>query len=140
MTKDQKQSFIDIIRSCDTVILATNGLSGYPDARNVINIFNRETTGLDLYFFTSSRWRLPDQIAKNKNACLYYFNPTTRMSIRLFGEMTAVDNIKDKKKRWVDGIKKFGVTGFDDPTYILLRFAAKRYKYYVGLVEYEGEV
>lgn len=140
MTADQKQSFIDIIRSCEDVILATRGLDVYPDARNVINIFNRGIADLNLYFFTSSRWGTLGQIYQDHHACLYYFNPATRMSLRLFGTMAIIEDMREKQTRWLDGIKQFGVAGYDDPTYNLLHFTPKKYKYYVGFAEYKGEI
>ncbi|MCL1892321.1 MAG: pyridoxamine 5'-phosphate oxidase family protein [Alphaproteobacteria bacterium] len=140
MTDEQKQSFIDIIRSCEDVILATNRPDKYPDARNVINIFNREITDLDLYFFTSTRWKTLWQVSENHNICLYYFNPATRMSLRLFGRIEIIEDMREKQNRFLPGIKKFGVTGYDDPTYVFLRFTPEKYKYYIGFTQYEGYI
>lgn len=140
MTDQQKQSFMEIIRSCEDAILATNRPDGYPDSRTVINIFNREISGLDLYLFSSTKWNTPEQIRKDQRACLYYFNPATRMSLRLFGDAEIIDDMHQKQEKWLDGIRKFGVSGYDDPTYVLMRFAPKTFKYYVGPKKYEGEI
>ena len=140
MTPEQKQSFINIIRSCEDVILATHGPGQYPDTRNVINIFNREIKDLDLYFFTSTKWHTLGQIRQNQNVCLYYFNAETRMALRLFGTMTIVEDMDEKQNRFLSDIKKFGVTGYDDPTYVMMKFAPKKYKYYIGWTDFEGEI
>ncbi|MCL2538451.1 MAG: pyridoxamine 5'-phosphate oxidase family protein [Alphaproteobacteria bacterium] len=140
MNNEVKKSIIDIIRSCDYLIFASNGLGGYPDARNFINIFNRDIDTLDLYFFTSTRWHTLGQIMRNPNVCLYYFNPETRMSVRLFGTVTLVQDMAAKRARWDDNIKKFNVTGPDDPTYCFLHFTPKRYKFYIGYEEHKGEI
>jgi general stress protein 26 len=140
MTPAQKQSFIDIIHSCEDVILATHSEGAYPDARNVINIFNHGITDLELHFFSATKWRTPAQVKQNPKICLYYFNSTTRMSLRLFGTMEIIDDMKVKLDRWLDDIKKFGVAGYDDPSYIFMRFSPKRYKYYIGPTLYEGDI
>jgi len=140
MTPEQKQSFIDIIRSCDTVILATNRPDEYPDARTVTNIFNREIDGLDLYFFTATIWNTLGQIRSDNRTALYYFNMETRMALRLFGTMTIIDDMREKQDRFVDDIKKYGVVGPADPTYAFMKFTPERYKYYVGPTEYEGNI
>ena len=140
MTGEQKQSFINIIRSCDDVILATHRLDAYPDARTIINIFNHEITDLDLHFFTSTKWKTSNQIKQDEHVCLYYFNPVTRMSLRFFGTIIIVDDMREKQNRFMPEIKRFGITGFDDTTYLFLRFIPKGYKYYIGFTEYAGVV
>ena len=51
-----------------------------------------------------------------------------------------IDDMREKQDRWMDAIKRFGVAGYDDPTYNLLHFTPKKYKYYIGWTEYKGDI
>ncbi|MCL2748966.1 MAG: pyridoxamine 5'-phosphate oxidase family protein [Alphaproteobacteria bacterium] len=141
MDNSTEQSVIDIIKSCEDVQFCTFGLGEYPETRSFVNIFNHEIDTLDdLYFFASKRWHTIEQILNNPHVCLYYFNPKTRMSIRLFGIVKLIEDQSIKQKLWRDEIKKFDYTGYEDPTFCLIHFAPKTYKYYIKYDEHKGDI
>lgn len=127
---DDIQSIIDIVKSCENAVLATNRLDRYPDVRTIMNALNTDITDLHLHFITDADSPKFKQIAHNPKSCIYYFNPETRMAVRLFGEMQSVDDIDTKKKYWHDRYRQFGYTGPDDANLILMEFMPKTYKFY----------
>lgn len=126
------QSIVDIVKSCDDVILATNRLDTFPEARTVMNALNTDVTDLNLHFITNGDSPKMAQLRHNAKCCLYYFNATTRYAVRLFGEMRVIDGLAEKKKYWRDSFRDFGYSGADDTNLTLLEFVPKSYKFYVG--------
>lgn len=133
-----KQSLIDIVKSCDNVILTTYGLNDFPDTRIIMNALNKNATDLNLYFITSNKSHKYEQIQQNQNVCLYYFNPETRMAIRLFGEIVMHNDEINRQKYWNDNWKMYGYTDAFDPNYSVLEFKPNSYKFYAGPTEFSG--
>lgn len=138
MNPKTKQSMIDIIKSCDTVQLATFGLGKYPESRIIMNALNKEIENLDLHFITSNKSHKYAQIKNNSNVCLYYFNPNTHMSIRLFGTIITHEDAESREKFWNDNWTVYGYTDVNDPNYSVLEFKPESYKFYEGTNEVVG--
>jgi len=126
------KSIIDIIKSCDSVILATFGTTPFPDARHMANAMNRNLCDLRLHFFTNIHSPKYEQIAHNPHCCLYYFNPETRHTVRLFGMIEPVTDAGTRTAMWSDDFKKFGYSGATDKNFVPLRFIPHSYKFYIG--------
>ena len=125
------ESIINIIKSCDSVVLSTVNAQ-YTDARYITNMLNRNIRLLDLYFMTGSDTPKYDQLDLNPNCCLYYYNPETHYSVRLYGKMRFVDDTTLKNKYWMPEFKRFGYCGADDQRFIVMRFVPMEYKFYIG--------
>jgi general stress protein 26 len=133
------QSIIEIIKSCDTAHFCTFGLNGYPETRIVLNKMNDAISGLSLLHFMTKRVSpKARQIAGNPHACLYYFNPETRMSVRLFGTAAEINDAAERREFWRDEWQKFGHAGADDPGFALIGFKPESYKFYIGDDEHSG--
>ncbi len=126
------QSILAIVQSCDSAIMATIGADAFPDARHMVNTLNRDTRNLALHFFTDTNSQKQNQLARNPNCCLYYFNPETRHAVRLFGQIETVTDADTRAKMWRDDFKRFGYGGATDKNFALLRFIPDSYKFYIG--------
>lgn len=124
-------SVLDVVKSCDDVVLATCGTS-YPDARHLANSMNQNATDLTLYFMTGRDTPKYNQLKQNPNCALYYFNPQTRHSVRLYGKIEFVADMPTRQKYWRDDYKKFGYSGAESDDFILMRFVPASYKFYIG--------
>lgn len=134
-------SVLNIVKSCDSLQLCTNGLNQYPETRHVTNAMNTNVNNLfELHFMTSNKSPKYAQLAANANCCLYYFNPDTRHAVRLFGQMEFVNSQSDKMAHWNDDYKKFGYSGFDDESFALMRFVPDSYKFYIGSELHAGKI
>lgn len=127
---DILNNMITVIKSCDSVILSTID-DQHPDARHVTNMINRDTDNLELFFMTGADTPKYEQLDKNPNCCLYYYNDDTHMSVRLYGKMRFVDDIALKTKYWMPEFKAFGYCGPDDQQFVLMRFIPMEYKFYI---------
>ncbi len=124
-------SVLNVVRSCDDVILATCGDMS-PDVRHLTNALNRGTADLNLYFMTGRGTPKYNQLQQNPHCTLYYFNPTTRHAVRLYGKIEFVVDMAARKKYWRDEYCQFGYGGPEDADFALLRFILAAYKFYVG--------
>lgn len=132
MTAENIQTAIQIVQACETVQMATFALNNYPETRHLLNALNRNTEDLNLHFITNDQSPKYEQLGRNPNVCLYYFNPENRHTVRLFGQIKIITDIDLKEKFWLDDFTSFGYSGFDDPHFALLRFVPQEYKFYVG--------
>ena len=137
---ETKQSIIEIIKSCETVQLCTFGLGPYPETRTVFNALNRGISDLNLHFMTLRGSDKYKEVQKNPHCCLYYFNPETRMAVRLFGLISPVMDDARRRTFWHDDWKRFGYSGMDDPNFAVLEFTPKIYKFYIGNDEKTGGI
>lgn len=124
-------SVLNVVKSCDDVVLATCGVL-YPDARHLTNAMNRDTSNLTLYFMTGRDTPKYNQLQQNSNCMLYYFNPQTRHSVRLYGKIEFVTDMTTRKQYWRDEYKKFGYNSAESDDFILMRFVPNSYKFYIG--------
>ncbi len=124
-------SVLNVVRSCDDVVLATCG-DASPDVRHLTNAMNRDAADLHLYFMTGRDTPKYNQLKQNPNCTLYYFNPTTRFSVRLYGKIEFVSDMSVRKKYWRDEYRQFGYTGPESDDFILMRFMPDSYKFYIG--------
>lgn len=124
-------SILSVIKSCDDVVMATCD-GAYPDVRHLTNAMNRDAHDLNLYFMTGRNTPKYIQLQNTPNCTLYYFNPVTRYSVRLYGEIKFVDDMQIRKKYWRDEYKKFGYSGAESADFILMQFIPKSFKFYVG--------
>jgi len=128
---NNKNAILEIVRACDDVVLATYD-GEFPDLRHLTNAMNRDTHDFPLFFMTGRGTQKYGQIAQNNKCALYYFDAKTRHAVRIYGEMSPVDDIDVRRAMWRDEYSKFGYDGPDGNTFVLLRFDATKYKYYIS--------
>ena len=119
------------MKACATVELATVDSNGYPDVRTILNAANTEAENLNLHFLTMVDSPKMAQIAADPRACLYFYDPATHKSVRLYGDMSVDRDTADRIKYWRDEWLHSGWR-WDDPNLVVLVFASKSYKFYVG--------
>ena len=134
------KSIINIIISCVYFQFCSFCFEEYPDTRIFLIGLNQDIDSIDLHFLTMKSSQKFKQLEKNNHCCLYYFNPTTRYAVRLFGKMENIDDQSEKNKYWQDKYSNFGFTGANDPNFALLRFIPDSYKFYIGEELYTGKI
>jgi len=131
MNNSTINSILEIVKSCDSLILATCD-GKYPDARHVTNAMNRENSDLALFLMTGRDTPKFKQLTRSPECCLYYFNPANRHAVRLYGEIEFIDDMNTRQNHWKDEYSKFGYGGPTDSSFILMRVNVKSYKYYTA--------
>lgn len=132
MKDEEINAVLDVVRACDSVLLATMRRDGYPEIRHMANALNRGADDTTLYFITTNNSPKVLQIACDDKCGLYYFDDATRHAVRLFGVMKTLDDAESRRKYWHDDFKKFGYSGPDDKNFAILKFVGDEYKYYAG--------
>lgn len=133
-------SILEIVKSCDDLQLCTFGLNEYPETRHLMNGMNKNAHDLRLHFLTGAKSQKLQQLTKNPNCCLYYFNADSRHAVRLFGQMETVADPSVRHAMWRDEYTHFGYSGADDTNFILLRFIPDTYKFYIGTELKTGKI
>lgn len=132
MTPKVKESIIKIIKSCESAQFCTHGSNEYPETRFIANYINQDRDDFPLYFITHHSSHKIEQITKNQNICLYYFNPNTRMAITLFGIAKEKTDKDSKDKFWRDDWKNYGFKEKTEKEYVIIEFVPKVYKFYIN--------
>ena len=132
MTIEVLNHILGIVHSCPFVYMATINQEKYPEIRHLMNTMNEKAENLYLHFLTGIYSPKMEQLKKNPKICLYFYDPQTHRSVRLFGQMKKEDNIVERGNYWNDSYKMFGYTGPDDPNWGLMAFIPDGYKYYSG--------
>ena len=132
MKNEVLNHILEIVHACPDVYLSTINLDKYPETRHLMNTINEHAENLNLHFLTGIYSPKAKQLAKNPHVCLYYYDPKTRRSVRLFGRMKFEDNVVERGAYWNDAYKMFGYTGPNDKNWGLLTFIPDGYKFYSG--------
>jgi general stress protein 26 len=133
MNKARKDA-VEIIRTCEAAFLSTINSDNFPETRGVLNILNRAVDDrLELYFTTDANSPKVEQIKKNSNASVYYYNysENTLKNMTLFGKFETVTDKTLKAQLWLDSFREYYKNGKDDESYGILKFIPTGYKYYV---------
>lgn len=112
-------------------MLGTVDEKGCPDVRAVLKM---ENEGLKkIWFSTNTSSRKVAEIRKNHRACVYFVDFKKWAGLTLTGSVKILQDIKSKKHLWRKGFEKYYPLGVHDPDYSVLRFTAKKGKYYRNL-------
>ncbi|MDR2468245.1 MAG: pyridoxamine 5'-phosphate oxidase family protein [Spirochaetaceae bacterium] len=134
-----KEFMLSVIKTHQFVTLGTIQHDTYPEVRMILNVLNNAAANLCLHFFTAKNSSKMQQIQRNNNCCLYYFDAETRKSLRLFGGF-ALCGSPHKDSFWRDDWEAFGYSGKDDPNWTVLQFTPRFYKFFDGSAEHSGTI
>lgn len=105
-------------------VLITVDETGQPQAR-VMQPFEPESD-MTVWMGTKRTTRKVEQIRRNPRATLAYYDPESAGSVTLIGSARLVDDLKERKSRFVTGWQSFFPDGPTGNDYLLIRFTADR--------------
>jgi len=108
-------------------VLALNDESGYPSA-SALTI--AKSDGIKMITFTTK----PDsnkamRVAKCNRASVCI--ASKEYNITLVGKIEIVENLEDKRNTWCEPMQHMW-SGYDDPTFCVLRFSTERYSIFLA--------
>jgi general stress protein 26 len=130
-----------LLESLPFIELNTVNEDGYPETRAMINLRNIQLCphlknkfrdDLVLYFTTNTFSSKIKQIAKNKKASVYLYNPETFEGVLLSGQVAEEADQKTKNGFSADSWEMYSPDGKDGGDYSILKFTTAKYKYYDG--------
>lgn len=134
MKEENKKYIKSVIKNAGIASFSTINLDKTPETRALCNAANSNNNNIDdnfiLYFSTGNYSPKVQQILKNKNTSVYYYLEDMS-NLDLFGEAEIVSDKNVKDSIWQESWKDyFPNGGKNDPTYCVIKFVPKKFKYY----------
>lgn len=129
---------LKLIEQSKICLLGTNGESGFPNIKAMLNMKHEGLKKVWLSTNTSSQ--RVQQLRKDNRACVYYVDEVNFKGLMLIGTIEILQDIESKKMLWFDGAERYYPLGVEDPDYSVLYFTARWGNYYhAGKATFEIE-
>ena len=128
-----KEQIWEFIKKQAVAFIASVDEDGFPNMKAML--VPRKIDGEDFYFTTNTSSMRVAQYKNNEKASIYFFNKGRFKyeGVMLIGEMKVLTDAETKKEIWRTGDKMFYRGGVTDPDYCVLKFTAKKGRYYCDL-------
>lgn len=139
MTKEEaiKQS-LALINNSKIMMVGSIDEDGFPCIKAVTKM---EAEGLNRFWIsTNTSSQHVRQLRKNPRACLYFVDQEHFQGLTLTGTMEILEDSESKRRLWREGCEMYYPQGVDDPDYCVLRFTARKGRYYYALSKVTFEV
>lgn len=122
---------LKLIERSKVATIGTLDENGYPNIKGMLKI---STEGLHTVWFSTLTYsKRTQQIIRNKNGCVYFFDNDSYEGVMLVGDFEVLQNLETKKRFWVEGFEMYYPKGYTDPDYSVLKFTTKTINFYKGL-------
>ncbi len=130
--KTQEQ-IIEFIKKQKVSFIASVDEEGFPNIKAMFA--PRRIQGNCFYFSTNTSSMRSQQFIKNERASVYFYSKGCfrHEGIMLIGTMEVLQDNEIKKEIWQTGDAIYYKQGVSDPDYCVLKFTAKRGRYYCNL-------
>ncbi len=147
--EEVKKLSLELIETSKAAYLTTIDFEGFPITRAMFNLRNKEQfpefseffqkqeNPFVIYIGTNTSSSKVTQIKENPKISVYYCDPDNFKGVMFGGEVEIVNDIKIKRKIWLDWWTRYYVKGLDDPDYTLLRLYPKNARFYYKLNQVE---
>lgn len=124
--------FENLIEKQQVAYIASVAPEGFPNLKAMLA--PRKRNGIEEFWFTTntSSQRVA-QYRQNPKAAIYFCDPDSFQGIMLEGFMEVLEDITSKEMIWQDGDTIYYSGGVKDPDYCVLKFTAKKGRYYADL-------
>ena len=134
MTVQEKS--LTLINKCGIGLLGNKDEQGNPQIKALLKTKNEE---LKIFWFCSNTSsKRVNQIKKDGNACLYFYERGEGVMLRGYAEVSYDDDVR--KSFWQDFMFKYYPLGPLDPDFALIKFTAASGNYYNNLQNADFEI
>lgn len=127
--KDAATTIGNLIDKQSVVIISSVDSDGYPNTKAMLAPRRREGIRV-FYFHTNTSSMRVSQYKVNPHACLYFYDKRFFRGAMLTGTMEVLEGSMYKEMLWQEGDTMYYPKGITDPDYCVLRFTAKRGRFY----------
>lgn len=127
--KDAAATIGNLIDKQSVVIISSVDSDGYPNTKAMLAPRRREGIRV-FYFHTNTSSMRVSQYKVNPHACLYFYDKRFFRGAMLTGTMEVLEDSMYKEMLWQEGDTMYYPKGITDPDYCVLRFTAKRGRFY----------
>lgn len=139
MLKNPEETIGKLIDRCGFSIIAYEDSEGYPVSRAMLA--PREREGIQVFWFTTNT--SSNKITcfrKNPKASIYFVDRRFFRGINLTGMMEVLETPEAKERIWREGDTMYYKEGVMDPDYCVLKFTAKKGRYYSNFSSQDFEI
>ena len=150
--EEAKNSGLKLMEESKAAILTTIDADGFPITRAMFNLRNKEQfpefseffksqqNQFTIYISTNTSSSKVAHLSKNPKMSVYYCDPEDFKGFMLGGSVEIVDDMKVKKKIWLDWWTRYYPEGLEDPDYTLLRMEPTNARFYYKLNQVNFEL
>ncbi len=128
-----REYIMKFIQKQKTVFIGSVDEEGFPNMKAMFT--PRKMEGNCFYFSTNTSSMRSQQFMKNPKACIYFYNRGRFKyeGIMLTGTMEVLQDNDIKQEIWCTGDTMYYKQGVTDPDYCVLKFTARKGRYYSAL-------
>ncbi|NHJ20941.1 MAG: hypothetical protein EAX91_08370 [Candidatus Lokiarchaeota archaeon] len=150
--EEAKKSGLKLMEESKAAILTTIDANGFPITRAMFNLRNKEQfpefseffkfqqNRFTIFISTNTSSSKVSHLSKNPKMSVYYCDPEDFKGFMLGGSVEIVDDMKVKKKIWLDWWTRYYPEGLEDPDYTLLRMEPTNARFYYKLNQVNFEL
>ena len=129
MMRNPEQTIGNLIDKQGVSFIASVDDECFPNMKAMLPPRKREGIK-EFWFSTNTSSMRVAQYKANKNACIYFYDKRFFRGVMLIGEMEVLEDAAAKEMIWQDGDTKYYDRGVTDPDYCVLKFTARKGRYY----------
>ena len=127
--RDIEKTIGNLIDKSSTSIISSVDSEGYPNTKAMLKVRKRE--GIKTFYFSTNTSSMRvKQFLENNKSCIYFYDKRFYRGIMLIGTMEVLQDEESRKSIWQFGDKLYYPEGVDDPDYCVLKFTARKGRYY----------
>ncbi|PJI08754.1 MULTISPECIES: pyridoxamine 5'-phosphate oxidase family protein [Clostridium] len=130
--RNPEQTIGNLIDKSNITIISYVDNEGFPISKAMLS--PREREGIKTFWFsTNTSSNKVKYFRENPKASIYFFNRRFFRGVSLVGIIEVIETPEAKEKLWRDGDTVYYKQGVTDPDYCVLKFTAKKGRYYSSL-------
>jgi len=129
MMRNPEQTIGNLIDKQGIAFIGSVDQDGFPNMKAMLPPRKREGIR-EFWFTTNTSAERTAQYKANKNASIYFYDKRFFRGVMLIGEMEVLEDAVTKEMIWQDGDTKYYSGGVADPDYCVLKFTARKGRYY----------
>jgi general stress protein 26 len=129
MMRNPKQTIGNLIDKQGVAFIASVDGDGFPNMKAMLPPRKREGVR-EFFFTTNTSSRRVAQYRQNPHAAIYFYDKRFFRGVQLIGVMEVLTDAQTKESIWRDGDTQYYAGGVTDPDYCVLKFTARKGRYY----------
>lgn len=127
--KNPEQTIGNLIDKSNMTIISYVDTDGFPISKAMLS--PREREGIKTFWFsTNTSSNKVKYFRENPKASIYFVDKRFFRGVSLVGIVEVLETPEAKEKLWQDGDTMYYKQGVTDPDYCVLKFTAKKGRYY----------
>jgi general stress protein 26 len=129
MMRDIEKTIGNLIDKQGVSYISSIDYEGFPNMKAML--LPRKREGIKTFYFTTNTSSMRvGQYRVNPNASIYFCDKRFFRGVMLVGTMEVLEDSESKEMIWQNGDSMYYPKGVTDPDYCVLRFTARKGRYY----------